>query len=262
MGSWYDPFGVTEAFSSEKTKMKLAPEYAEAGEGRKWLLNLLQQGVPNIPTRQIPGLTGTELGAQDMLSQYLGSDLPESFRTALDEMTRIATEPIDITKLPEFEPIISRVGREGDIRTNRLMRRLQMGGALSSSPGGKMIGRETSRTMEEMAGALAPYAESERGRRFAAMMGLPGMAEWEEGAPVRRMGAVSAFGGLPRQIETEQQQEEYIAEIMRIMFPYQTQGQIAEFLAQLKPEYYSKTTPRGVGWDIAPIAIKAMGGMG
>lgn len=239
-------------FSPKKTEMKLAPEYSESIAGRKWLLDLLQKPVP--PARGIAGMTPTELTGQDILGDYATSGLPEEYGVAKAELLKtLKGGYADITKSQFFEPIMEKIRRETDERVNQLMRRLQMGGMRASSPGAKQLGGVTKRAAGEMMAILAPYGERERDRQFASIPMLQQFGQYAEGFPVRKMGAIQQYGGLPRQL----QQDELNAVFEKILFPYLAQAPMAQFLTQQKPEYYSKES-QGGWWDLADLGVKIM----
>lgn len=207
-------------------KLRIPPQILEA---MNWLEKLYKQPVPSIPTRQIAGMTPTEQMGQQILSDYATTGLPETFQLGRRELMKTAEgDYADLARSPYFEPLISRIGREGAEEVNRLMRGLQIGGMGRSTPAAKMLGSQVQRMIDEMMGTLAPYAEAERGRQFAAIPQLQQAATYEEKLPVRKMGAISAFGALPRQIEQEEENALFNQLMQIIMFPYQVQAPIAQ----------------------------------
>jgi len=214
---------LSDLFEPTKTGggMQEIPLTPDQQKAIQFLQGLMTGGTPDFPTREIAGLTPQ---AKGFLGDYMGADLPESFTKARGALMGMVGEPVDITQLPEFKSIISTVRKEGESAVNQVLRRFQVGGMGASTPQGKAVGREVSHTLKNITGQLAPYAESERARRFGAIPLLGQFAEYEEGAPVRKLGVSERYetGYSQRQKDAE-----FAAIMLKMMFPFQTQAPIA-----------------------------------
>ena len=113
----------------------------------QWALEHLK-ATPDIPLREIADLTPIEKLQQEIIGEYAGAGLPEAFKTALDLTTKYAKEDVDVTQLPEFKPLISRIERIGQENVNQVLRRMQRGGMAWSTPQGKAVGREFARELD------------------------------------------------------------------------------------------------------------------
>ena len=78
--------------------------------------------------------------------------------------------------------------------------------------------------------------------------------------PYTRQAAVAAYGGLPRDIEAQQEQAKYNALMAELLFPYQQQAGLAQVLLGYQPwhqpQFYEEESMFS---QLAPLAGTAVG---
>ena len=195
-----------ENFFKGKTEKVPGPQIKEtpwAPEVRRYLQNLMGQNV-RFPTRQVPGITTTEQQAQGVLSNLLAGGTFE-----------------DPAKSQYYRGLREESQAEEDRAVNQLRRRQQKMGMFASTPGVAGEGRLRNQFANQRNQILGGLYESERARDN----------------PYTRLAAVQQYGGLPRQIETEQAGANYQTALQNLTFPYQTQAQLANLLMNYQPWY-------------------------
>ncbi len=200
----------------------------------KFLENLLSKQVTFKP-RQIAGLTDTEQQGIKSLRGLLGFEpggagfpKSEARETAIAETTRTATTPVgDVSKIPEIQNVIASITEEGNRIANRLSRSLQTTGTLTSSLGGKALGRQVQNIQKTLAVPLLEETRFRTGRKDVATQFLETLARGEETDVLNKFALLDRFGGKEREIT--QSQLDAIFEAMRQtqLFPFNTQAGIA-----------------------------------
>ena len=184
------------------------------------LLNLARSGTPSLPTQNIAGLSSAELTGQNILNEYLTKTESPTYDIARQKILDIINEPSDITKLPEYKAIVSTATDEGNEAVNQIMRRMQLQGMSYSTPQGKAVGQEISKTGARITKELAPFAEAERSRRTSLLNTLKGMGIYEEALPLQKVEASRQYGDLPRQINQAVLDATFNKQYAETMFPY------------------------------------------
>lgn len=190
------------------------------------LLSIGQRGAPELPVQQFPGLTGTEGTGLDLLNRFITSGPGTTFEDAKSRITQFLDQPGDITQRPEFQAILRASKDQGNEAVNQVLRRIQLSGLSGSSPQGKAVGRQVSRSQENLVGQLAPFAESERNRRFQALNQLLNIGQFEAQRPLDQIGAAFQFGQIPRQIETARESARFSTAQQSALFPFREQADI------------------------------------
>lgn len=144
------------------------------------------------PTRRIAPATETERFGFDLLGDYART-VPEGYELGGELAKKWATTPVDVTKIPEFRGVLNKIIEQGQLETGRLGRGLQRTGMATSSPGRDILGRSITGTQERMVGALAPFAEAERGRQFGAISLVGQFAEAEDRAVQERLASIQKY---------------------------------------------------------------------
>lgn len=174
------------------------PKQAEAA--RKWLLKLLKRKKPRFPVLDIPGMTDIEEMGQSVLADIIAGKTFEDPRTS------------DL-----WEGLREELRAEEAEGVSGLRRRAQMGGVGFAGPSVRAEGEYRKGMATRRTSLLGELYERERARDN----------------PYTRMAAVSAYGGLPREIEGAQEAAQYQSIMQRLMFPYTTRAPIAAGLANL-----------------------------
>ncbi|MDD5501957.1 MAG: hypothetical protein PHH26_00650 [Candidatus Thermoplasmatota archaeon] len=237
--------------SPQYTKEKSSGSGTRAYTGQQkaalnFLYGLYSGTPPTLPTLDIAGMTPAEQAGQNTLSNWVGGPPSEGWQMGLDELKRtVGGDYLDITKTPWFEPIVKRVTEDMNTAANRMGRKFQMGGALSSGPAVSSLGRIVREGGENLAGTLAPYAEAERSRQFE---GISQLSSYETNEILKRLGAIAGFGSLPRDIENMINQASYAQEMDQTMFPYNVQAPLALGVAGVSPYGTQTQTAASKQW--------------
>ncbi len=151
IGSGFESLTGLDLFG-KPSKVGTVPQTPEAAEANKTLSDISKAPLPDVPLRSIakPG----ELGPERTLAR----------KTATDFAT-----PTDIFQLPEVQGIIQEATDRGNLLANRLGRILQKSGNLTSTAGRDELGRAVTSVQKSLTASLAPFAESERNRRFGSI---------------------------------------------------------------------------------------------
>lgn len=248
-------------FDSSKPKTTVVdPLAAQKTQASDFLVGLLEAGTPDIPTRQIAGLTGTETTAQGTLAGFAGAGVAPERQTAIDTISRLLSEPSDITQTPEFASILDVINQRTDDRVNTAVRRTKLEGVDASNVQGSQVGRELAAGRTAQVAALAPFAEGERNRRLAGADLLSRLIGAKEGATVQQLGAVQQFGALPRELSQAEKDAQFQTLIQRILFPSTTGADIASRIQSGNIETVTQPGDPSIVAQLAPIAGAAASG--
>ena len=213
-------------FGSDDVEIDIPPQVTE---GMNFLASLLGQ-APTIPRQQIAGLSPAEQQAQESLSQLLGMPpTGEGFAAASSELMR-TVGGIDITQDPFFGAAAQTALEAGQLETNRVGRGLQLTGNLSSTSGRDVLGRSVAQTQSNILNTLAPFAEAERGRQFAAAGQLAGLDALSQDLLLNQINAGATVGAQPRLIEQATADAEFRQQLQQVLFPFDVQAGIASNL--------------------------------
>jgi hypothetical protein len=204
-------------FNQKKTKVKFF-DPAEFQEVRQWLLNLLNQ--PYEPAqREIAGLTPGERGRQTILEAILRDQgVPSELQTALDAALNVATGSTDLRESPFFAPLITEAEETGNEALNRMARKFNISGGLTSSPAGTALARGSTDLGKRILGVLAPYAEAAQQRQFQAIPLLANLSQMAQQIPYNVLDALSRYE--PRNVEQQRYDEQFRQEHARTESPF------------------------------------------
>jgi len=255
-------------FGESKARFYDPPEVAAA---RGWLTELLNRPVPQFPTGQIAPLSGLEEKGLGLAERFAGAAPGAERETAMGEALRVMTTPVDISKLPEFKPLVSEVMKSGNLMLNRMGRTLQGSGSLKSSPGARVLSRGVSDVAERLGATLAPYAESERGRRFASIPLVSDLADKAMNEAIQKINVAMQTGALPRGLEQAALEREFEQIMQTLMFPYTTQADVASrIFGAPQPQMYAESKPGFMDYwqaitgspSLIPGGLGMLGGLG
>lgn len=244
-------------FSASEKKLKLPSQYYAAMDE---LLKLGKAPAPSQPLRGTAELSPLELQAQQMVTDWIGAPVPETRRVATEETLKTATQPVDITKLPEYQGMLDQIIEEGNLMANRLGRGLQTRGMWTSEPARDILGRSVTGTQKRMVGALAPFAESERQRRFAATSMLEQLTQGAESTLTKKIGLAGGIGALPRQIQQQVYDALFDKRIREIAFKYQIQPEILKSILGGSVGHVTGGEPSMFSQIISPLTGAGSGG--
>ncbi|MDO8302761.1 MAG: hypothetical protein Q7T18_05940 [Sedimentisphaerales bacterium] len=210
-------------FSATKAKPKLNPLYDFQKTGIDFQTNLLNSGVPDIPAQQIVGMTDTEKQSQDLLKQVMNGG--GYFGTGMDEIMKIINGGYDPRTSDLYAGLRNEAGRVQGQGINTINRQSQLGwGNPARGSRTRAVGDYVDRSNNDLLTQLGGMYENERNRQQSLIPTLLG-------ADSAKMGMVSQYGALPRQLEQAQSDAQFKAMYEKLMFPYTTQLQIAKSLA-------------------------------
>jgi len=199
---------------SKKKKVKEPAEWAPA---RKTLLGI-GQTTPTFGVQGTAGMSDTEQAAQATLSNYAGGQSSE-VQSALASLNE-AGQYQSLTDVPEYAALLDVGNKNINDQLNRMGRSLQLTGNTSSGSGANVMSDEIGRLNSELLGSLAPYAASERERRYQAPLQAANLSTTDTQA---RLGAVKEHGALPREIEQLSLNAEYMSQYLNEIAPYKYQ---------------------------------------
>jgi len=200
------------------------PDSPEQSEARKFLLGLTKKNV-QFPTRKIPGMTGIEAEGQQWLQEYLNKGIPSGITTGIGQLKKTVEGGYDPMTSPAYQGYREASKMEEEEAINELRRRLQLvGHGDFSSPALKQEGATRRGYSADRMGYLGALYDRERERQTGAAGPLIEASDYASKAPLRKTEAATAYGGLPRQIETAQDEADYLALLQTLLFPYKQEG--------------------------------------
>lgn len=215
--------GLDDIFKSKtKTKDLRNPQARTADE---FLAELLGQ-QPELPERKVTPRTEDELLAQKLTREFAGTR--PGGEAAL---RRIVDQPEDITQDPTIAVLLAELQEAGDLRASRTARSLDLRGVRGGTARDAM-GRELEDVDRNILSTLAPFASQRRGQQITASEILSRLGDQ---STLTRIGALGESGALEREIEELQRVSDYQRFLQQIMFPYQTQADIASRLSTSRP---------------------------
>lgn len=252
---------VSDIFKTTRSGQgfKSIPSEPEQSEARKFLLGLTRTSF-QYPTMKIPGMTDIELEGQKWLQDYLNMGVPSGITTGISQLKKTVEGGYDPMTSPAYQGYreTSKMEEEGAI--NELRRRLQLvGHGDFSSPALKQEGATRRGYSADRMSYLGSLYDRERDRQMGAAGPLIEASDYASKAPLRKTEAATAYGGLPRQIETAQEEADYMALLQTLLFPYLTQAQIAQMvLGETRQMYDPGVTSPSIFSQLAgPLALGA-----
>lgn len=200
-------------FSGDSGSVEVIPQTGWQRKGIGYLKGLLGT-TPDLPTRQVAGMSEAEQQGQGILMKVLSGQSFQDPRTS-----------------PLYEGLraesISNENRNADI----LRRRAQLGGGFNSSAS---------------FGAEAQLRNQASNQRLTLLGGLYNQERNRDNS-YTRMAAASQYGALPRMLEQMQQEAVFQQEMQQQMFPYTQGSSIAQALMSHQPTMYM-TEPEQSGF--------------
>jgi len=220
-------------FSADSAEVIIPPE---VGKSRKWLYNLLKEPVPEIPTRQIAGMSDAEKQAQSLLSQYLGTTgMPSGFQTGLTQLTKTVQGEYDPYTSDYWRGLRDTSRMDEEKAVSRLRRGSQASGMFYSGPSERSEAELRSRYGANRQTLLGQLLSEELARRTSAAMPLLQWSDYASQQPLRKATAGMQLGGLGRELSQAEKDAAYQSLLTKIMFPYETQANIANALMNAGP---------------------------
>jgi len=206
---------------TKKTKIKdpLAAEKAQAG---KYLAGLLEEGTPDIPTREVTGQTDTQRRIQAGVGEQY-ADVERSYDIGWDYLTDIIGGQYDPRTSDYYKGLRQEAADiKGEAMTD-IRQSSELGGMLQSTPR-MAVESETGRKIDrDLLTQLGGMYETERGRMGQAVEGLSRL----DASRAAVTGNLQAIADLERQIEQERNNAVYTQAMETVMFPYQNMINVA-----------------------------------
>ena len=216
--------------SNQETTSSSETNQIRDTEIESFLRDLILKSI-KTPELQVAGMTDVESAGQDALMSYVrGEDFQDPATSKLYESFR------NVSKREEEDAV-------SDVR-----RSAQKGGTLHGSSTGRAEGETRTDFSNERMGFLASMLEMERVRNSAKNRGMVGVTA----------------GGLPREIENQQNQANFSNTMLQLAAPFNMQAPIAQniMVTGQKSKGQSNTTSTPSGFSVASsIAGIAAGGI-
>ncbi len=230
-------------FSGTKTKVKIDPITQAA---RTELLARGKESV-DIPAREIAGLTETELAAIRRGEEFAAGGITPELLQAIELTRGIATDTSSVVDDLGLQAIFREITKQGQTESGRLGRKLQQQGTLSSTRGGRdQFGRLLSDVEGRKVASAVPFLESEKNRRFNAILNLAGLGERKTGEEQERIKTGLQIGSIPRMIEQAVNDEKLNAILANLQFRFGTQANILQGVSTTGTNIVSPGGPSGL----------------
>jgi hypothetical protein len=209
-----------------RTKQSSAKIPVPVGSAMSHLLKLAKEAESaRAPLRDILPMTDTEKKAYEGLDEYISAGPSGSFNIVKDILTKMVKTPSDISKLPGWEEAMADIEKRLGSQLSRTQRGMQRKGMAWSTPQGKALGRDFETARKNIVGTYLPYQLQLLGLKGDQLNQLLGLSEYEENAPLRKLGAVSTFN-LPRTLDQKTADEKYNQIMNTLGLKYDTGGSL------------------------------------
>ena len=249
---------------NKESKVEISPD-AQSAINR--LMKLSKADV-SFPTRQVQGETSLERFMRSMSIDFARSGTDPALQTAIDEATKTATGPIDITKMPEFKGIFDKILEGGRLDAQSIARSLQLsGGGSFGSPDRDILGRSVTGTQERLTAAMAGLFSQLRGLKVGAVGQLGSFGAQREASQISKIGVGSQAAFMERQIQQMINDAQFQKEINEIQMKYVTQPSYLSTVISGSPINITGGGPTDFskflsGFSAASSAFGAFGGGG
>lgn len=241
------------------------PDTPEQKQARKFLQDLYDK-VITFPTKVVPGLSPLEEQAQSLVQNYIGQGTPTGVSQAIAELSKTVTGGYNPETSPAYQGYRTTSQLEENEAVNALRRRLQLGGLPASTPAlgqeGKVRQGYSGMRLEK----LGDLITQERNRQMAATTPLASLSTQVSEQPLKQAGAAEAFGAIPREIETQQEQAIWDALVATLTAPYTYQAPVAGTILNeprytyINPQQSSSGAGGGIGSLLGQILPSILGG--
>ena len=212
-------------------------------------------------------MTGTERQGQNMLSSYL--NMPESPTLGAAERytTNVLSGKYDPRQSPYYKSMRSQIMRDANKIAAEKLHGFAQEGMLHSEPRAEGMREYWGDVQGDLGTLLGSMYETERGRMGEAASLAPTLTKTREDLPMGRIGAATAFGAIPREVQQadlDRQYQEYLRQEKGKAVPYEI---FSNIMGQPYEPYAAPTLTQGgsmggIG-DIAStlMLLKYLGGV-
>jgi len=184
---------------SKSKKVHIPPQVTKSMN--KLMALAREAASATAPKREIAALSELEKVSIELAGEFVKSDLDPLLMTSISETLKTATEPIDVTKVPELAALIKRTEEFGQGEANRLAQAIQIRGGSGSTGGRNVLGQKLEDIQTNILATLAPYAQSLRQMKEGAVGRLADLSSQVTGEKLGRVQVAGEAGGLMRNIE-------------------------------------------------------------
>jgi hypothetical protein len=217
-------------FTGTKSKTKIwAPEHYD--EARDYLSDLMNAGTPDIPIKNIPGMSQAEQTGQNLLNRYINTgSMGADYQAGQDELRKTVAGDYDPATSQAYRGYREASQLEEQDALNAMGRQAQVSGMAKSTPTLNQQGKTRRGYSADRMSYLGQLMDSERNRQLSAAQPLMEADDYASQLDLRKTAAANTYGALPRQIETAQEDAIYNALLQEVMFPYEYNANIASIL--------------------------------
>lgn len=211
-------------FTSD-TKVEAVKRSKESKKGGKYLMNLLEEGTPDIPARSIADLSPIQQLIQEALGDMLAKS-GESTALARKTYTDTLKEEVDPAKSKEYRGFVSEAERLKKKGITGVRQSAEGYGMFGSSPQFAGEGAVSAAYDSNILQLLGQLEREGRDRKERAAGNLQNVES-------QNIGNVAAIGGVAeigRQVEQMRSDALYTAALAEVMFPYTEMSNIASIL--------------------------------
>jgi len=187
---------------------------------------LLKRGTetPNVGTQKIAPASKLEQTTQKLASDFVNSGQSAAREDALKSAQDFA-KGSDVTQLPELQAIMDNIQGRGDRSLRSIGRSLKITGndPGSSSKGRDIIGRAATDVQSSMMEAAAPFLESERQRRFAAIPLIDNIVQSQTNEKLTKLGVGERVGAQVRNLQQMVNDADYNRQMQELEYRYKIQ---------------------------------------
>jgi uncharacterized protein YaaQ len=205
--------------SKQKIKDPLAAQKKTAAN---YLINLLNQGTPDIPQQQVAGMTGVQSDLLSSLGDYT-NDINANYGQATGYYKDVLSGNYDPRNSDYYKGLRNEAAQLKADSGTAIKRNASAGGMLSSSPTSALIGSNERQINNQLLTLLGGMYENERSRMGQAAQGL----QQADSQRIQNVGQTMQVADVERQIEQQRNNALYNQALQTVMFPYQYQVNIA-----------------------------------
>lgn len=230
-----------------KTEKEVLQTPGEAA-ARASLGDTLALGTPNLPKREIVGLSSAEKQAADLTQRFAGSE-PEGMQHFRDVLAGG-----NILDNPAYQALFSKVRAAGDRQISRTGRSLQIRGGTTSGAGAKILGRSQEQAEDTLLASLAPYVAANEAQKMTAAEAL---VQTGESSILNRLNALGKSGELDRRLKQLDKDTEFARKTTMTLFPWQQSAQLAATILGNKVDWSVTQTPSLFSQVAGPLGMVA-----
>lgn len=221
------------------------PQTPEQIEALAFLKNLIG-AAPTFPTQQVAGLTDLEKFSQEQLGAFAQKAQPQVLTDALKSLSNILGAAPDVRETPGYQAFLQESERLRGLGQGEIARQGQARTGAFSLPTARQSSEFDEATNRNILAELGRRQLQQQQTQLQAIPQAANLASAQTAFPLQQFGAVQQFGGLPRNIQQQQQDAVFNQQLQTILFPFNYQKDIAGALLN-QDRYVWAETPETSG---------------